>query len=420
MNMACSCRMIALRIFARSLAQVHAPTTQYARSTWPANRSRLPNRNISITHNYRQAHTLAESSDTAAEGQEAQKLPPEDQRKPQPEESLQSSSSRASESSGEEDRLFKITKRSKNAFRKATRYSQQSVPSLSSESQGHSEEKPDKDQQSRTSTEELKTSTEELKTSTEESTEQPKKIKKLREKKRQKRAEMRAERSEEQASKVKDKEERVDNSPEEPKTSAEESTEQPKKNKKLREKKRPNRAEKWAEEGTERSEHQAAKVKDKKERDDNRPMWLKQKEALKKKFPEGWRPPKRLSPDALDGIRVLHRQFPDMYTTAALAEKFEVSPEAIRRILKAKWEPSAEEEESRQTRWFKRGVSVWQRYAELGMRPPKKWLEAGVQAGYEEPSRKEQQSEKEDVAGGMDPETAVRLQAQMKLSKSLV
>ncbi|KAM0286097.1 hypothetical protein ACHAQH_001105 [Verticillium albo-atrum] len=109
-----------------------------------------------------------------------------------------------------------------------------------------------------------------------------------------------------------------------------------------------------------------------------RENWQLQKDALKKKFPEGWRPMKRLSPDAVAGIRALHAQFPEEYTTAKLVEKFEVSPEAVRRILKSKWQPSPEEEEERQTRWFRRGKDVWARYAELGMKPPQKWRAEGV------------------------------------------
>ncbi|KAM0325319.1 hypothetical protein ACHAQA_007304 [Verticillium albo-atrum] len=109
-----------------------------------------------------------------------------------------------------------------------------------------------------------------------------------------------------------------------------------------------------------------------------RENWQLQKDALKKKFPEGWKPMKRLSPDAVAGIRALHAQFPEEYTTAKLVEKFEVSPEAVRRILKSKWTPSPEEEEERQTRWFRRGKDVWARYAELGMKPPQKWRAEGV------------------------------------------
>ncbi|OLN92003.1 Required for respiratory growth protein 9, mitochondrial [Colletotrichum chlorophyti] len=109
-----------------------------------------------------------------------------------------------------------------------------------------------------------------------------------------------------------------------------------------------------------------------------REHWQIQKEALKKKFPEGWKPLKRLSPDAMAGIRALHAQFPQEYTLRVLADKFEVSPEAIRRILKSKWQAAPEEEEKRQERWFRRGVSVWTRYAEMGVKPPSKWRREGV------------------------------------------
>ena len=89
-------------------------------------------------------------------------------------------------------------------------------------------------------------------------------------------------------------------------------------------------------------------------------------------------PPKKLSPDALEGIRALHTQFPDEYTTEKLARQFEVSPEAIRRILKSKWTPSPEEEIDRQERWFNRGKSVWAKWAELGKKPPRRWRREGI------------------------------------------
>jgi hypothetical protein len=106
--------------------------------------------------------------------------------------------------------------------------------------------------------------------------------------------------------------------------------------------------------------------------------WQIQKGALKEKFPEGWRPRKRLSPDALDGIRALHAQFPEQYTTEVLANNFEVSPEAIRRILRSKWTPSPEHETKRQERWFKRGMNIWTQMAELGKKPPRKWRQEGI------------------------------------------
>ena len=107
--------------------------------------------------------------------------------------------------------------------------------------------------------------------------------------------------------------------------------------------------------------------------------WQIQKEALKQKFgSDGWNPRKRLSPDALEGIRSLHAQYPDTYTTPVLAEYFKVSSEAIRRILRSKWKPNEDEEEDRRRRWDKRGESIWSSMVELGIKPPKKWREMGV------------------------------------------
>ncbi|KAK5661476.1 hypothetical protein OQA88_11378 [Cercophora sp. LCS_1] len=106
--------------------------------------------------------------------------------------------------------------------------------------------------------------------------------------------------------------------------------------------------------------------------------WKTQKMALKEKFPDGWQPKKKLSPDAVTGIKALHAQFPETYTTEVLANKFEVSPEAIRRILKSKWTPSPEEEIERQERWHNRGKNVWKRWAEMGKKPPRRWRAEGI------------------------------------------
>ncbi|KAJ5281817.1 Required for respiratory growth protein 9 [Penicillium angulare] len=97
--------------------------------------------------------------------------------------------------------------------------------------------------------------------------------------------------------------------------------------------------------------------------------WQIQKQALSQKFPAGWNPSKKLSPDALDGIRQLHASAPEQFTTAVLAEEFKISPESIRRILKSKWRPSGEEVESRRKRWEKRHERIWSHMAELGLRP---------------------------------------------------
>ncbi|MCJ1346875.1 Required for respiratory growth protein 9 mitochondrial [Peltigera leucophlebia] len=108
-------------------------------------------------------------------------------------------------------------------------------------------------------------------------------------------------------------------------------------------------------------------------------LWQIQKQALAQKFgSSGWAPRKRLSPDALEGIRSLHSQFPEKYTTPVLASHFQVSPEAIRRILKGKWSPNEDEEAERRDRWSKRGESIWRQMVEIGIKPPKKWRDMGL------------------------------------------
>lgn len=155
------------------------------------------------------------------------------------------------------------------------------------------------------------------------------------------------------------------------------------------------------------------------ERDD-RPTWVIQKESLKAKFPDGWKPRKKLSPDALAGLRALHQQFPKVYTTDVLSKKFEVSPEAIRRILKGKWEATDEEDEDRQRRWFNRGLRVWERYAELGKTPPRRWREAGVQATPWNRTRAEEDEVEEDEEQIANTERLRRLETQVKLAKRLM
>lgn len=107
--------------------------------------------------------------------------------------------------------------------------------------------------------------------------------------------------------------------------------------------------------------------------------WMEYKAALKAKFgDEAWSPRKRISPDALAGMRALHKAQPEVYTIKVLGDYFKVSSENIRRILKSKWEPSEEETEARRERWLKRGEKKWSEMVELGIRPPKKWREMGV------------------------------------------
>ncbi|PGH23468.1 hypothetical protein AJ80_02422 [Polytolypa hystricis UAMH7299] len=106
-----------------------------------------------------------------------------------------------------------------------------------------------------------------------------------------------------------------------------------------------------------------------------RENWQVQKEALKVKFQDGWHPKKKLSPDAMEGIRHLHAQDPERFSTPFLANEFKVPAEAIRRILKSKWRPSGEEVEDRRKRWEKRNVRIWNQMAEIGLRPKRKAFE---------------------------------------------
>jgi len=67
------------------------------------------------------------------------------------------------------------------------------------------------------------------------------------------------------------------------------------------------------------------------------------RERMKSSFPQGWSPPHKLSRQAMDGLRVLHMHDPETFSTPMLAERFRVSPEAVRRILRSRWEPSPEQ-----------------------------------------------------------------------------
>ncbi|KAI9066997.1 hypothetical protein FKP32DRAFT_308808 [Trametes sanguinea] len=66
------------------------------------------------------------------------------------------------------------------------------------------------------------------------------------------------------------------------------------------------------------------------------------RETMKRKFPEGWAPPRKISREAMDSLRELHALDPRTFSTPVLAERFRISKEAVRRILKSKWEPPRE------------------------------------------------------------------------------
>ncbi|KAK7039566.1 putative neugrin-like protein [Favolaschia claudopus] len=70
--------------------------------------------------------------------------------------------------------------------------------------------------------------------------------------------------------------------------------------------------------------------------------WQVHRSAIKEAFPDGWNPPRKLSREAMEGLRQLNRVDPETFTTPVLAERFRVSPEAVRRILKSRWTPPVE------------------------------------------------------------------------------
>ncbi|AMD22826.1 HHR057Cp [Eremothecium sinecaudum] len=88
------------------------------------------------------------------------------------------------------------------------------------------------------------------------------------------------------------------------------------------------------------------------------PEWKKQKLALHRKFSgAGWQPAKKLSRTEIESVRMLKENYPDM-TAKELGDKFQVSAESIRRILKSKWQPNEDEMLKIQQRWERRGQRI--------------------------------------------------------------
>lgn len=88
------------------------------------------------------------------------------------------------------------------------------------------------------------------------------------------------------------------------------------------------------------------------------PEWKRQKMALRGKLKgENWNPKKRLSRDEIESVRLLRQQFPQM-GARELGEKFKISPEVIRRILKSKWQPTEDDMVKLHDRWKRRGERI--------------------------------------------------------------
>ncbi|KAF8931488.1 Required for respiratory growth protein 9 mitochondrial, partial [Haplosporangium gracile] len=85
------------------------------------------------------------------------------------------------------------------------------------------------------------------------------------------------------------------------------------------------------------------------------PLWKKHREAIKSKTGgQAWNPQKKLTRQAMEEVRYLRKQFPEEWTTAKLADHFNVAGESIAKILRTHYQPTperaAQQDEIRQRR----------------------------------------------------------------------
>lgn len=92
------------------------------------------------------------------------------------------------------------------------------------------------------------------------------------------------------------------------------------------------------------------------------PAWKAQKIATSKKLKgQRWNPPKKLSREEMEGVRLIKTQFPQL-NVRQLGQQFKVSPEVVRRILSSKWRPTEEEMDRLHDRWRQRGERIKQMF----------------------------------------------------------
>ncbi|KAK3826177.1 MAG: Neugrin-domain-containing protein [Linnemannia gamsii] len=73
------------------------------------------------------------------------------------------------------------------------------------------------------------------------------------------------------------------------------------------------------------------------------PLWKKHREAIKAKTGgQVWNPQRKLSRQAMEEVRYLRKQFPEEWTTAKLADHFNVAGESIAKILRTNYQPTVE------------------------------------------------------------------------------
>jgi hypothetical protein len=88
------------------------------------------------------------------------------------------------------------------------------------------------------------------------------------------------------------------------------------------------------------------------------PKWKRDLYARREKF-HGvqWNPNRKVSRTTMDDIRKLKSEHPHV-TASDLGKAFGLSPEAVRRILKSRWDPTEGEQERIQDRWVRRGSRI--------------------------------------------------------------
>lgn len=90
----------------------------------------------------------------------------------------------------------------------------------------------------------------------------------------------------------------------------------------------------------------------------------------------------------MSGLRLLHHTDPHTFSTPVLAERFKISPEAVRRILKSRWEPKGGER-VRMVRKERERKEEWIR----------KRREGEVREWMERKEKEEERREKEEERG---------------------
>lgn len=119
------------------------------------------------------------------------------------------------------------------------------------------------------------------------------------------------------------------------------------------------------------------------------PPWKRQMFALREKFHDkgGWNPSKKLSREAMDGIRSIKDSNPEL-SSGDIASYFKISPEAVRRILRSKWRPSPSEQANISERWERRGQRLKEQKQETEKKQPRK---------KPPPSTKKRRKNKKDI-----------------------